>query len=265
MSSLLQIEAISKSFGGVKALVDVSFAVEKGTIHSVIGPNGSGKTTLINVITGFYKPDNGKISLNGTIISNLKPYAIARLGIARTFQNLRLFHSMTVADNVKTALHFRLKQNLVQTLLGSAAMKASEKEATEHIALILEKLELTGIANQMVSGLPYGQRRLVEIARALSLSPQILLLDEPVAGMNPSESLDLIKKIRKLVDDGTTVILVEHDMKVVMQYSDAISVLNHGQVIAHGSATEIQNDQCVIEAYLGLRKEYECQAEEVQA
>lgn len=258
MSSILQIKDVSKSFGGVKALVNASFAVEKGTIHSVIGPNGSGKTTLINVITGFYKPDSGEVLLNGTVISNLKPYSIARLGIARTFQNLRLFNSMTVADNVKTALHYRLQQNLMHTLAGTGALKKSEEQANEQVANILEKLELTGITNHMVSGLPYGQRRLVEIARALSLSPHILLLDEPVAGMNPSESLDLIKKIRKLVDDGTTVILVEHDMKVVMKYSDAISVLNYGQIIAHGSAKEIQNNQCVIEAYLGLRKEYEC-------
>jgi ABC-type branched-subunit amino acid transport system ATPase component len=258
VNSILQIKDVSKSFGGVKALLNAGFAVEKGTIHSVIGPNGSGKTTLINVITGFYQPDSGEVLLNGTVISNLKPYSIARLGIARTFQNLRLFNSMTVADNVKTALHYRLQQNLMHTLAGTSALKKSEEQANEQVANILEKLELTGITNHMVSGLPYGQRRLVEIARALSLSPQILLLDEPVAGMNPSESLDLIKKIRKLVDDGTTVILVEHDMKVVMKYSDAISVLNYGQIIAHGSAKEIQNNQCVIEAYLGMRKEYEC-------
>ena len=251
MSDLLEIKGIAKSFGGVKALTGVSFGVERGSISAIIGPNGSGKTTLINVITGFYQPDAGQVCFNGISIHGLQPHAIARLGIARTFQNLRQFDTMIVEDTVKVPLHWRLREPLWRVMIGSRAFKRTERDARDRARMILERLSLSDIEGRRVSSLPYGQRRMVEIARALSLSPQLLLLDEPVAGMNPHESLDLMEKVRGLAREGMTIILIEHDMQVVMKYSDVITVLNHGQVIARGPACDIQNNRDVVEAYLG--------------
>lgn len=250
--AILDIRGISKSFGGVKALVDITTQVRPGTIHSIIGPNGSGKSTLINVITGFYKPDKGYVLFNGEDITGQQPHIIACKGIGRTFQNLRLFDSMTVEENIKTALNKDLKETIPASILGLPTIAAQEKLATERIRVEMEKFNLTNIAERGVATLPYGTRRMVEICRALCLGPQILILDEPVAGMNPAESENLISTIRRIVDtEHITIILIEHDMKVVMNYSDEITVINHGSVIARGLPTEIQNNKEVIEAYLG--------------
>lgn len=249
---ILKIAGVSKNFGGVKALVNITTEVQRGTIHSVIGPNGSGKTTLINVITGFYKPDNGTILFNGKNIVAQPPHIIARKGIGRTFQNLRLFDSMSVKGNIKTALSKDLHESLLGAMLGLPSTKRQEKLAAEKARSAMEKFEIFNVADRKVSTLPYGTRRMVEIGRALCLDPEILILDEPVAGMNPSESAQLMKIIRRIVDEEhITIILIEHDMKVVMNFSDEITVINHGEVIARGRPQEIQKHKMVIEAYLG--------------
>lgn len=249
---LLKVESISKNFGGVKALTNVTTEIMPGTIHAIIGPNGSGKTTLINVITGFYKPDGGSIFFQEENIAGLQPHIVARKGIGRTFQNLRLFDSMTVEENIKTALTKDLKEGLFSAMLGLPSIRAQEHLAIERSHAAMQKFGIADIASSRVSTLPYGTRRMVEISRALCLNPQILILDEPVAGMNPAESAALITAIRRIVNtDHITIILIEHDMKVVMNFSDEITVINHGTVIARGIPSEIQKNEVVIKAYLG--------------
>ena len=255
-TEILRVEGISKRFGGVRALVDISTTIRKGTIHSIIGPNGSGKTTLINVITGFYKPDTGTITYKGGRIEGKQPHIIAQMGIGRTFQNLRLFHSMNVEDNIKSALHTELKESLSEALFSLPAVHRNAKMAQERAEAIARRLDIHEYMKSNVSSLPYGIRRMVEIARGLCLGPDVMILDEPVAGMNNTESLRLMEIIRKIVrEDGVTVVLIEHDMSVVMGFSDEITVFDHGEVIARGTPAEIQSNEAVIEAYLGKGRE----------
>lgn len=249
---ILTVDNISKNFGGVKALSGVSTEIERGTIHSIIGPNGSGKTTLINVITGFYKPESGAILFNGEHMEGLKPHIIARKGIGRTFQNLRLFDSMTAEENIIVAMEKDMKETLWGAFVNSPSIRNIEKSAKEKAHIILKRLGIEDFADRPVAMLPYGTRRLIEIGRALGLNPEILILDEPVAGMNPAESENLMRIIKLLVEEQKiTTILIEHDMKVVMNYSDEITVINNGKLIARGVPKDIQSNPVVIQAYLG--------------
>jgi branched-chain amino acid transport system ATP-binding protein len=251
----LKIEGLSISFGGLKALSGVTFEVKKGEIYSIIGPNGAGKTTVFNCISGIYKPSNGKIFFKDLDITPLKPYQVAEAGIARTFQNIELFAHMTTMDNLMLGRHTKLKTGV---WAGATFLTANSKAARDEIQNreiveeIIDFLELQASRNQLVVNLPYGIQKLVELGRALALEPEVLLLDEPSAGMNLEEKENLIFSIRDIRDDfGITVLLVEHDMNLVMGISDRILALNYGQVIAEGIPQEVQKHPEVLKAYLG--------------
>ena len=252
---ILRVEDLSISFGGLQALDGVRFAVEKGEIYSIIGPNGAGKTTVFNCISGIYKPSGGKIFFKDQDITPLKPDRVARIGIARTFQNIELFAHMTAMNNLMLGRHNKLK---VGIWAGATFLTANSKAAREEIKNrekveeIIDFLELQAARNQMVINLPYGTQKLIELGRALALEPEVLLLDEPSAGMNLEEKENLIFSIRDIRDDfGITILLVEHDMNLVMDISDRILALNYGQVIAEGVPAEIQKHPEVLKAYLG--------------
>lgn len=251
----LRVEGIAISFRGLKALSKVSFTVEKGEIYSIIGPNGAGKTTVFNCISGLYKPDEGRIYFKDQDITNLKPHQIAQMGIARTFQNIELFSHMTTMDNLMLGRHGKIKYGLWSgcTFLNAKSRAAREEiENREKVEEIIDFLELEAARDKMVINLPYGTQKLVELGRALALEPEILLLDEPSAGMNLEEKENLIFSIRDIRDDyGITVLLVEHDMNLVMGISDRILALNYGQVIAEGEPKNIQQHPEVLKAYLG--------------
>ncbi len=251
----LKVENLSISFGGLKALSGVTFAVKKGEIYSIIGPNGAGKTTVFNCISGIYKPSNGKIFFRDQDITPLKPYQVAEVGIARTFQNIELFAHMTTMDNLMLGRHTKLNTGV---WAGATFLTAHSKAARDEIQNreiveeIIDFLELQASRNQLVVNLPYGIQKLVELGRALALEPEVLLLDEPSAGMNLEEKENLIFSIRDIRDDfGITVLLVEHDMNLVMGISDRILALNYGQVIAEGIPQEVQKHPEVLKAYLG--------------
>jgi len=251
----LKIEGLSISFGGLKALDGVSFAVGKGEIYSIIGPNGAGKTTVFNCISGIYKPSNGKIFFKDQDITPFKSYQVAEVGIARTFQNIELFAHMTTMDNLMLGRHTKLKTGV---WAGATFLTAHSKAARDEIQNreiveeIIDFLELQASRNQLVVNLPYGIQKLVELGRALALEPEVLLLDEPSAGMNLEEKENLIFSIRDIRDDfGITVLLVEHDMNLVMGISDRVLALNYGQVIAEGIPQEVQKHPEVLKAYLG--------------
>jgi branched-chain amino acid transport system ATP-binding protein len=252
---ILKVEDLSISFGGLKALSGVSFSVEKGEIYSVIGPNGAGKTTVFNCISGIYKPTGGKISFKDLDITPFKPHQVAQVGIARTFQNIELFAHMTTMDNLMLGRHTKLKTGLWSgaTFLTSNSRAAREEiKNREKVEDIIDFLELQASRNQMVMNLPYGKQKLVELARALALEPEVLLLDEPSAGMNLEEKEDLIFSIRDIRDDfGITILLVEHDMNLVMGISDRVLALNYGMVLAEGPPQMIQKHPEVLKAYLG--------------
>jgi len=247
----LELSKVSMRFGGLTAVNQLDMSVQTGTIHSLIGPNGAGKTTVFNMVTGVYPPTRGRIAYRERRLNGLRPHQITEAGIARTFQNIRLFKSMTVLENVLVGLHCRTRSGAVRALLKTKFEAREEREAEGRAMEILNFLALAGYGNEYASNLPYGDQRLLEVARALATGPKTLLLDEPAAGMNPIETAELMKLILKIRDTGLTIFLVEHDMKVVMGISDTVTVLDHGTKIAEGTPREIQQNERVIQAYLG--------------
>jgi ABC-type branched-subunit amino acid transport system ATPase component len=248
---MLEVINLNKSFGGIMALTDVSFQVDRGTITALIGPNGAGKTTLLNIISGICFASAGKILFEGSNISGIRPHQVTYLGITRTFQNLQVFQNMTVIENVMVGFHSRTSSEFVACLARTLRVKREEKEVREKAAKMLHFVNLAGREDQPGSSLPCGDQKRLELARALVSRPRMVLLDEPVSGLNTSETEEMADLILKLKESGITVLLVEHDMNLVMQVSDMIVVLNHGEKLAQGRPAEIQNDDRVIAAYLG--------------
>ncbi len=256
MNNVLQLDDVVMRFGGVTAVNELTLKVDKGQIVALIGPNGAGKTTAFNVVTGVYTPTSGKVLFNGKDITALKPHKITQLGIARTFQNIRLFKQLTVMDNVLIAKHLHLKSSLFSTALHLPWARKEEKQMRKECEELLERVGLIELKDEIASSLPYGQQRHLEIARALATQPQLLLLDEPAAGMNPQETIELTAFIKSVKEDfDMTVFMIEHHMDLVMEISDDIYVLDFGEPIAHGTPDQIQQNEKVIAAYLGVEED----------
>ena len=252
MAELLKAENVSEVFGGLKAVSDFDFHINQGELVGLIGPNGAGKTTAFNLFTGVYQPTTGTITFDGKSIVGLKPYEITQRGIARTFQNIRLFSELTVLENVKIAFHFHVKYGLLESVLRVGRYFHEEEQIEAESMKLLKIFHLEDKADEVAKNLPYGAQRRLEIARALAAKPKLLLLDEPAAGMNPQETKELMEMIRWIRQEfGLTVLLIEHDMSLVMGICERIYVLEYGMVIASGTPDVIKNDPEVIRAYLG--------------
>ena len=250
--ALLKATKLSKVFGGLKAVSDFSIEIGKGELIGLIGPNGAGKTTAFNLLTGVYQPTTGAIDFDNKSILGLKPYQITQRGVARTFQNIRLFSELSVLDNVKIAYHFHVKYGLLESVLRLGRYHREEKDLEEKAIKILEIFKLGHKKDEVAKNLPYGEQRRLEIARALAAQPKLLLLDEPAAGMNPQETQELMQMIKWIKNEfDLTILLIEHDMHLVMNVCERIYVLEYGNVIAQGTPEEIKNNPRVIEAYLG--------------
>lgn len=251
--TILRTVDLTIRFGGVVALDHVSISVERGTIFGLIGPNGAGKTTLFNLLTGIYKPTNGHIYFKDKEITNLKVHEITRLGLSRTFQNIRLLKGHTVMENILLARHGHLPYNFFSALLSLPKYREYEKQAREHVADLMKKYELAPLADELATELPQGLQRKIEIIRAIATGAELIFLDEPAAGLNPVETMELMELIKRLRSEGKTIVLIEHDMKLVKGVCDEIAVLHFGKLLVQGTYEEVTNNPEVMQAYLGRR------------